>query len=75
MDDDQHAPPPMPRLGPCGVCGSHPDQRHRIRDTQWERLIAGEDPTELAAEWDWTPEQMLALWHDIDTNLVEQAQP
>ena len=69
-DDDHPVPSPIPPLGPCRVCDWHPDQRHRIRDVQWERLILGEDPTELAAEWDWTPDQMLALWQDIDAELV-----
>ena len=62
---------PLPRLGACGICSWHPDQRHRIRDAQWERITAGEDPTEVAADWGWTPAQMLALWQDVDDNLVE----
>lgn len=60
-DEEIEIPPPMPMPGPCGICGWHPDQRHRVRDAQWERIIAGEDVTDVARDWAWTPEQMLAL--------------
>ncbi|MGL4297537.1 MAG: hypothetical protein ACRCW4_00495 [Candidatus Neomicrothrix subdominans] len=68
-------PPPLPRLGPCELCGTHPDQRHRIRDAIIERLLADEPATDVCADYDWTPAQFLALVEDIDANLIEMIQP
>lgn len=70
-EDDDYPAPPIPRLGPCGICGWHPDQRHRIRDAIFERLMAGEDLDDVCMDYAYTPDQIMALHLDIDRNLVE----
>lgn len=36
--------------GPCGTCG-HPDQRHRQADAIASRVIAGDDPAQVAGDY------------------------
>ena len=69
--DDDYPPPPYGRLGPCGICGVHPDQRHRIRDAIFERVAAGEDIEDVCRDYDWTPDQAMALHLDIDRTLCQ----
>lgn len=47
----------------CAVCGG-PDCRHRVVDTQQERVIAGEPIDVVAADWDQTPAEMVQTWAD-----------
>lgn len=70
-EDDGLPPCPSPRLGPCGICGWHPDQRHRVRDTILSRLLAGEPAGDVANDYGWTPDEIMALHLDIDANLVD----
>lgn len=72
-DEDELPPSPIPRLGPCGLCGWHPDQRHRIRDAIFDLLLAGEDPETICEIYEWTIPEIRALHYDIDTNLAEMA--
>ncbi len=71
MSEPDETPSPMPRLGPCGICGWHPDQRHRVRDAIFERLVAGEDIGQVCEDYEYTPDEVMALHLDIDANLVE----
>ena len=64
---------PIPRLGPCGVCGWHPDQRHRILDAIVEQLIAGDNIDQICDDYNWTADQIQALYDDFTTNLAEMA--
>lgn len=70
-DEDDLPPPPIGRLGPCGLCGWHPDQRHRIRDAIFDRLVAGDGIEDICRDYEWTVDQVRALYYDVDVNLVE----
>ena len=65
--------PPIPRQGPCQICGWHPDQRHRILDAIIDRLLADEDLDDICADYEWTRDQIRALYYDVTTNLAELA--
>jgi hypothetical protein len=62
-----HADPALnafPELGPvspCGLCGSGLPQRHRIVDAIAGRIAAGEDPDEVGADYDLSPEALEAV--------------
>lgn len=73
VDDDELPPPPIPRLGPCGICGWHPGQRHRTVDAIVERLVAGDDINSICDDYEWTADQIWALYMDVTTNLAEMA--
>jgi hypothetical protein len=74
MDNEDKLPPsPIPRLGPCGICGWHPDQRHRILDAIIDRLLAGEDLDDVCDDYEWTPQEIRGLYYDVTTNLAEMA--
>ena len=67
----EHERPPIPRQGPCGICGWHPDQRHRVLDAIIDRLLAGEDIESIEFDYGWNADQIRALYYDVDANLVE----
>ena len=74
IDEDELPPPPILRLGPCGICGWHPDQRHRILDAIIDRLIADESIEEISSDYyGWTAAQIRALYYDVQDNLAELA--
>jgi hypothetical protein len=54
----------------CAFCG-HPEQLHRTRDTQWERIAAGDHIADVADDYDGTVPAMVAMWTGIDERLVE----
>ena len=58
----------------CAFCG-HPEQLHRTRDAQWDRLAAGEPIEAVAADYGTTPFEMTMMWTDLDERLVEQIVP
>lgn len=70
-DDETPTATPIERLGPCLLCGWHPDQRHRIRDAIFERLVGGDDIEQICEDYEWTPDQIMALHLDVDENLIE----
>ena len=40
----------FPFRGPCGLCGG-PDARHRVWDAMLERVAAGDDSADVAADY------------------------
>ena len=41
----------FPELGPCGICGTGLDQRHRVLDAICDRVSAGEAEEDVAADY------------------------
>lgn len=52
------------KQGPCAFCGGR-YARHRLIDAQMDRVMAGEDTDECAADWDMTGEQMVMEWRAL----------
>jgi hypothetical protein len=62
----------FPELGPCGICGSGLDQRHRVLDAIYDRVAAGETPDEVAADYHVPVEAVETIMADWN---VETGQP
>ena len=55
---------------PCELCGL-PDSRHRLVDSEMERVIAGEDIADVAYDYGTNVEKMVEQWQDAYTTALE----
>ena len=73
MSTETDAPPtPWEHPGPCGICGWHPDQRHRVLDAIFDYLVGGEDIGSICKTYEWTPDEVRGLYYDVQQHLVDE---